>query len=181
MNSLDLKIDLTLLEKSFEPPFFYTICSNRDFVLPKSGMLYPFMFNRIEYSRYLAKMSIDQKQQVAAEIIIPLFREFVNNRNFDAILPFLGRFLKEIPPNPELNYLYAFCLHSTNKELDKAMNYYNQALDQGFDEFWVRYNRGCLHVALGNKELARIELEKAFTLKPDFKEIQDILDSLNVS
>lgn len=54
--------------------------------------------------------------------------------------------LKLNPYDPVFNYQYAICLHMQNKNLEKSLEFYKKSLKYGFEEFWVRYNRGSLFV-----------------------------------
>jgi tetratricopeptide (TPR) repeat protein len=80
--------------------------------------------------------------------------------------------------NAEWNYLAAFCLHNLQVNLQEALRRYGLALEQGYDEFSVRYHRGLLHVKMGNVEQARIDLMRAVELKPDNEGVREILKQL---
>jgi len=77
--------------------------------------------------------------------------------------------LKKFPTDAQLNYLYGFCLHVLNKDIDKAIYSYNLALQNGFDEFWIKYNRGSLLFSKGDIRGSIADLEHAILLKPDHK------------
>ncbi|MDR1490875.1 MAG: SPASM domain-containing protein [Desulfovibrio sp.] len=62
-------------------------------------------------------------------------------------------------------YHKAFALHS-QKEHDAALKYYQAALDKGFSEFWVRYNRGSLLLDLERPDEAKADLARAHELDP---------------
>lgn len=79
---------------------------------------------------------------------------------------------------PEWNYLLAFCLHMQGKDLDRALKYYDTALKLGFHEFWVRYNRGSLHMELGNLEEAYVDLERAAALNVEHTGVRKRLEEL---
>jgi len=68
--------------------------------------------------------------------------------------------------NGHANYLLAFCLHQLRSDDARALFLYDAALRSGFDEFWVRYNRGSLLLALGRREEARDDLRRAVQLNP---------------
>jgi Flp pilus assembly protein TadD len=85
-----------------------------------------------------------------------------------------------LPKDSELNYLFALCLHIQNKDLELAMKHYNLALQYGFDEFWVKYNRGSLYAKLGNTEQAKADLMRAVELKPENQGPQQVLQHLPV-
>ena len=71
-------------------------------------------------------------------------------------------------------------LHNLQTNLIEALNRYDLALEYGFDEFWVRYNRGSLHAQLGNIEEARTDLERATELNPEHKDASEILRQLSL-
>jgi Flp pilus assembly protein TadD len=85
-----------------------------------------------------------------------------------------------LPKDSELNYLFALCLHIQNKDLELAMKHYNLALQYGYDEFWVKYNRGSLYAQLGNTEEAKADLMRAVELKPEHQGPQQVLQHLPV-
>jgi FkbM family methyltransferase len=74
--------------------------------------------------------------------------------------------LKRIPSHARMNYLYALSLHLQNKDLKKALHHYNLALDNGFDEYWVKYNRSSLLGDLGQVDAAMADVEALQKLKP---------------
>jgi|GEM_PF-3357353 len=67
--------------------------------------------------------------------------------------------------HPETYYHIAFSLHIL-KRFDEALLYYNKALENGFAEFWVCYNRGGALLDLGRLEEARADLKRAHDLDP---------------
>ncbi|MDF9407910.1 hypothetical protein L7E55_05975 [Pelotomaculum isophthalicicum JI] len=79
---------------------------------------------------------------------------------------------------PEWNYLKAFCLQNLKKEYNKVLECYSLALEYGFDEFWVRYNRGILLCELGYMDMAQRDLNKAKDLNPDHPDLEDALKLL---
>jgi predicted Zn-dependent protease len=75
--------------------------------------------------------------------------------------------LTEPPPDGEWNYLVAFSLHRAGAGPHEALARYERALAGGFDEFWVRYNRGALYTEMGEVGRAASELTRAVALNPD--------------
>lgn len=71
-------------------------------------------------------------------------RIFIETNQFRRTLPILDRIIVLAPHNARWNYYYALSLHMLKKDMQKALHYYNVALDNGFEEFWVKYNRGSL-------------------------------------
>ena len=92
----------------------------------------------------------------------------------------IEQLLKEMPTNPQWNYMYALCLHQLSKDSAKALHHYTYALENGCDEFWVRYNRGLLLSSIGEKEAAANDLERALTLAPEDKATLEVLKSIQV-
>ncbi len=93
-------------------------------------------------------------------------RSLVDNQQFAAALALTEHLLSEHPTHSEWNYLAAFSLHMQGRDMEKALRHYCLALDEGFDEFWVRYNRGVLFTSLGDLPQARADLERAVDLNP---------------
>ena len=178
----ELPMDNSLLDVTSmkEPPFFYVLCSdNENIVKNNSGKLFIHSFDRHQYSEYLLNQSVEIKKIAAREYLVSTIRHFINEKQYEAITPFLKKILEDNSQDAEYHYLYAFCLHLQNQNLELALLHYNQAQNLGFDEFWIRYNRGCLYVKLEKKDLARVDLEKAITLNHNFEEISKILNTIN--
>lgn len=105
-------------------------------------------------------------------------KQLIQNGDYENAMLGLTPLLTKIPANGRLNYLIRFCLHNSNNQFDKAIAYYDRALQCGFDEFWVRYQRGCLQYNLRNYEAARTDIERASVLNPSHKGAQAILNLL---
>lgn len=105
-------------------------------------------------------------------------RSLVDSEKFDVVLPLLAELLRDYPDHPEWNYLAGFCLHMTGKNLREALRYYNLALDLGFDEFWIRYNRGSLYLRLGDTSAAKADLQRAMELCPQHPGPKVLLENL---
>lgn len=86
--------------------------------------------------------------------------------------------LKRIPSHPRMNYLYALSLHLQNKELKKALHHYNLALDNGFDEYWVKYNRSSLLGDLGQVDAALADVDALQRLKPGHQDSTTIRERI---
>ena len=82
------------------------------------------------------------------------------------------------PEDAEWNYLAAFILQQSQSRLADALSRYNLALKYGFDEFWVRYNRGALHAQMGNPDQAMVDLMRAVELKPDHEGVKQMLKQI---
>jgi FkbM family methyltransferase len=90
----------------------------------------------------------------------------------------LKELLKREPGHARMNYLYALSLHLQNKDLKKALYHYRLALDNGFDEYWVRYNRSSLLADLGQVEAALADVEILQRLRPGDQEIVTIRERI---
>lgn len=58
-----------------------------------------------------------------------------------------------------------------DKELKKALHHYNLALDNGFDEYWVKYNRGSLLGDLGQIDAALADVEALQKIRPGDQDV----------
>jgi len=89
----------------------------------------------------------------------------IEKNDFDKT-KYLKDLLKREPGHARMNYLYALSLHLQNKDSKKALYHYRVALDNGFDEYWVRYNRGSLLSDLGNLDAALADVEILQRMRP---------------
>ena len=108
-------------------------------------------------------------------------RELVDSNQFEnamTLIRSVEKELKEPPIEPKWNYLTAFCQHNLQINLHDAINRYNVALEHGYYEFWVRYNRGSLHAQLGNIEQARADLLRAVELNPAHEGAKHVLQQM---
>jgi len=76
-------------------------------------------------------------------------------------------------------YLYAFSLHYSFQDLDKAIDCYDKALENGSDEYWVRFNRGQLYRLMGNLKSALTDFQRAKEINPDNDELNDLFEKIN--
>jgi len=104
--------------------------------------------------------------------------KLVNTHQFSKAIRHLRKLLPTDPENGRLNYLYGFCLHHSKMDYKSALHHYNVALNNGFDEFWVRYARGSLFYILADYDLAREDLDKATSLKPGHQGARLILEQI---
>lgn len=65
----------------------------------------------------------------------------------------------------QLSYELAFSLHQLG-ETEEALRYYEAALHGGFSEYWVRYNRSQLYDEMGEAEMAKQEIRRAYEIDP---------------
>jgi hypothetical protein len=105
-------------------------------------------------------------------------RNLVDERHFEEALVQLDNLLRQFPEHAEGHYLFAFCLHNLKRDLDKALVHYNLALENNFDEFWVRYNRGFLQMDLGNTNEACADLKRVLELNPEYPGLKQKLTEL---
>jgi tetratricopeptide (TPR) repeat protein len=105
-------------------------------------------------------------------------RELINQAEFEKASSLLEDLLKKYPDNAESNYLYALCLHMQKKDFRRALQHYNLAFEYGFDEYWVKYNRGSLLEQLGDVQAAMKDIKRALELKPDDFGAMSVLRSI---
>ena len=67
----------------------------------------------------------------------------------------------------EREYLLGYCMQALRQDKATALRHYAAALESGFDEFWVRYNRGQLLLTGGDYASGIADLERACFLRPD--------------
>jgi tetratricopeptide (TPR) repeat protein len=90
---------------------------------------------------------------------------FIETNQLESAICVLESLLASNPTHPRWNYYYAFCLHRLKKYPNKALEYYNLALENGFDEYWVRYNRSSLLASINMLEEALIDIRQATQIK----------------
>jgi hypothetical protein len=103
-------------------------------------------------------------------------RLWSSRRYADAVV-YLKRAVREHPSTSEAHYSLAFSLHLAGN-LTAAIAEYNKALELGYVEFWVRYNRGNCYAALKKPALARQDLERATRLNPSHADARAALANL---
>jgi len=104
-------------------------------------------------------------------------RNLTNLKRYDQVITRL----EEIPldsNNPEGHYYFALALHTTGKDYLKALRHYTKALEQGFEPFWVYYNRGSLYNILGETKKAFDDLKNAEKIDPAHKGVKSILSQI---
>ncbi|ABZ83411.1 sulfotransferase domain family protein [Heliomicrobium modesticaldum Ice1] len=106
-------------------------------------------------------------------------RELIDTKNYRIADTILEELLTEHPHNPEINYLLAYVKHVSGFDLHLAIDYYNQSLVYGFDEYWVRYHRAQLYHLLGNTESAIKDLEIAISINENNVDAKNILNLIN--
>ena len=106
---------------------------------------------------------------------------FIENEQYQDAILILEQLLNQDPSNPLWNYLYALSLHQLRKDLTKALHHYNSALDNGYEEFWIKYNRGFLLIEMGDKDGAVADLQRAQRLKPEDNAIRETLMTIQTT
>jgi len=76
----------------------------------------------------------------------------------------------------KFNFLTAICLHKLRSDFKRALGHYNLALENGFNEFWVKFNRGTLFLQLGERESAINDLTRAVELDPKHEGARSTLE-----
>ncbi|MDQ6862665.1 MAG: sulfotransferase domain-containing protein [Thermoproteota archaeon] len=105
-------------------------------------------------------------------------RIFIHNKGYYEALPLIDKLLSNKPDNPHWNYYKAFCLQCIGKDLQEAVKHYSIALENGFGEFWVRYNRGALFRNVGDIDKAYIDMHKALSINPTHQLARDLLEEI---
>ena len=100
-----------------------------------------------------------------------------DEKSFNDVIKILSD-LKLDDPNPFLQYYLALSFHNTQKKLDEALIRYTQALELGFEPFWIFLNRGSLQLLQNNLNEGKIDLIKAQKINPDNFEVHRQLNLL---
>lgn len=118
---------------------------------------------------------------IQQRLYFALVRYLINTKQFEsgsAVIELIEQ-LPDAPKDAEWNYLVASCLHGSQIKPQEALLRYNLALNYGYDEFLISYNRGILHKQLGNIAEAKKDLLRAIELKPDEDAIKRILANMH--
>jgi Flp pilus assembly protein TadD len=79
------------------------------------------------------------------------------------------------PVHAEAYYLLGFALTVLNDNADEAEQAYGRAMELGFNEFWIRYNRGSLYLNMSQHQAALADLELASQLDPSHSGVLELL------
>lgn len=79
--------------------------------------------------------------------------------------------------DPKIIYQKAFSAHMIGK-INEALELYNKALEKGFDEFWVRYNRADVYLHLGMRTEAKSDITIAHRLQPNHEGAREMAKGL---
>jgi tetratricopeptide (TPR) repeat protein len=118
-------------------------------------------------------------KDIAEQSLRHLLQDLVDSGEWQKAIVYLPKLLERYLADAHFEYLLALCLHMQREDIGKALDYYNLALEHGFNEFWVRYNRGSLYMELGNFEQARLDLERAVELNPEHSDARRRLEELS--
>src|SRR5580698_2827956 len=83
--------------------------------------------------------------------------ELWQNHQYKEAVQFLEPIVRLAPDSAEGHYSLAFS-YALSGDSGQAVGHYTKALELGYSEFWVRYNRGAAYLALGDKTKAREDL-----------------------
>lgn len=102
-------------------------------------------------------------------------RVLVNEGKFEEARSLLLK-LDNIKPNrAATHYLLAYTSDALRESPQVIFDHYDIALALGFDEFWTLYHRGSTRLRLGQIELAKDDLQRAFTLNPDHPGLKNLM------
>jgi tetratricopeptide (TPR) repeat protein len=107
------------------------------------------------------------------------FRLLINAKAYREALKMTDALLRQDTDNAHWNYYQAFCLQQIGKDPRQAIKHYSIALDRGFSEFYIRYNRGSLLSRIGELEEANKDILIALELRPDHRGAKGVLERIN--
>ena len=106
------------------------------------------------------------------------FRGFIHRNAYDDALRIIDKLISNKPHDAQWNYYKAFWMQCLGKDSQDAVKHYSIALDNGAEEFWVRYNRGRLFRHLRDTEKAYTDLQRAVLLYPTHQSAHKLLDKM---
>jgi hypothetical protein len=148
-------------------------------IMLRTGTQAPMMVEEVSFSPVLVgpvDKTTGKPRDIGGEL--GRARELVNAGNRSAARPILEQLIEVASDNAEVNYLLAIVLRDEGVQRQRAVGLFNAALGLGFDEFWVRYNRGVLLRDMGDRERAAEDFSVAAGMRPDFKFAVDAARSL---
>jgi tetratricopeptide (TPR) repeat protein len=89
--------------------------------------------------------------------------------------------IAEAQHDSNLHYLLALSRHSLGMTDSSTLHHYDQALQCGFDKFWVYFHRARLWKNLDKIEAARCEVKKAIACRPNQQEALQLLQQIEDS
>lgn len=121
---------------------------------------------------YLSKIRENERKLAEA-------RKFIQQNNLKYAKDALCEMISEGDAPAEAHYLYAFAVHcGTKPDVLQAYIHYTIALEKGFDEFWVRYNRGALLMRSGYRSDARRDVIRAYELNSQHEGVLNLVSAL---
>ena len=159
--SAEGRIDGALGPAEARKKYLIAVCSDAQRPAPR-GVVFPTAFDHAEYFAQTGQSSD------AAEL-----RALVDTCEYEKAYEFSRR----PGSGPEWDYLSAFAAHMTGRHAE-SIPLYGRALEGGFDEFWVRYNRGQAHLSAGDAERGIQDLEAALAIDPAHADARKLLGGL---
>ena len=102
-----------------------------------------------------------------AQLVRKRAEKFWQAGDFSEAVGFLEPIVLRNPASAVGNYCLAFSYQMSRLSYEKALAHYNKALELGYSEFWVRYNRGGVYLELRDREKAKVNWLRARELNPD--------------
>jgi tetratricopeptide (TPR) repeat protein len=120
----------------------------------------------------------DSSKIVETPDSLMIVRNLIDDGHFKEAFDITIELIKINPFDPEINYLTGFCRLILNTEINEALVNFNKALEYGFDEFWVKYNRASVYEKLGMKSEAKNDILSAIKLNPTHEGAQKVLHQI---
>jgi tetratricopeptide (TPR) repeat protein len=130
------------------------------------------------YHELLDIVSSDSSPELIEFLDSWAFLGFIHRNAYDEALRIIDKLISNRPRDAQWNYYKAFCLQCLGRGSQDAVKHYGIALDNGAEEFWVRYNRGKLFLYMRETEKAYIDLERAVLLYPTHQCAHKLLDKM---
>lgn len=162
----EVNIDHSLLSSKNEQQYIIGICSDKP--ISKLKKLFPIFYNHEDYLKFVLGESNKKFEEI---------KKLVENKNYSEAIDYAFNQFNEEQHNPKWNYFVALS-YQMLKEYEKAKKHYVIALEGGFDEFWIRYNRGTMFLELREIKNASVDLERASILNPSHSGVQIKLNEL---
>ena len=130
-----------------------------------------------------AAVAADVVRLEDAEVELEAYRRAVRGLVYNGMVEAALSVLRSVGPpmrgpRDEWEYFLAFCLHMLGREPEVALRHYNEAREQGYDEFWVCFHRGHLLVKMDRREDALRDLNRARELRPQHEGLSELLRGL---
>jgi tetratricopeptide (TPR) repeat protein len=103
-------------------------------------------------------------------------RNYIDQGDFDNSIRIIKEHCLSLYPNhAESHYLLAFSYHINRSNPSGALEHYTKAQQNGFDEFWVCYNRGALYRHLKEYTMALKDIKRAIELNENNKYMNNLV------